>query len=345
MTKDYDLQILDMINASQRVYKAQPLLLGGASGANGGIGGPPGGFVGKLPQSRVAYDTTEGATLVTASGGSLVDNLNHIRYRLGSLETASGSGGHIIVFSGIDLPQEDKLEFVGPGVTVVDSPGTTSTIVTISGGGVEEALIDGTPYSRQDAAWVSSPTGIAEATIDGTPYARQDAGWVSISPGVEEAPIDTFPYSRQDAGWVAAGTVVNTGPATQDNFASFSDGTGNSIGDSFVPITAIPDGGNAGQVLTKVNGSDFNTYWTDVTVSGGAYVTELLTGTIDDGNIYFNTSQIYKPGSTVVSVNGIQQLKDVDYTEDVVFTDRIVFSEAPSAVGFTDILQITYMPA
>lgn len=64
--------------------------LGGASGAAGGTGSPPGGFLGKLPQSRVAYDTTEAAT---ATGGStLVDNLNHIRARLATLET-SGVGG------------------------------------------------------------------------------------------------------------------------------------------------------------------------------------------------------------------------------------------------------------
>jgi hypothetical protein len=50
--------------------------------------------------------------------------------------------------------------------------------------GIGEAPIDGTPYSRQDAGWVSSPTGssgIGEAPIDGTVYGRKDSVWIRIS--------------------------------------------------------------------------------------------------------------------------------------------------------------------
>jgi hypothetical protein len=77
-------EILTLMNNLYRNMRAQPLSLGGISGLNGGTGGPPGGFVGWLPQSRITYDTTEGisASGVLASGvGNLVDNLNHIRYR------------------------------------------------------------------------------------------------------------------------------------------------------------------------------------------------------------------------------------------------------------------------
>ena len=55
-------------------------MLGGSSGSTGGSGGPPGGFVGKLTQGNVCYDTTEAETL--AGTTSLVDNLNHIRHRI-----------------------------------------------------------------------------------------------------------------------------------------------------------------------------------------------------------------------------------------------------------------------
>lgn len=57
------------------------LVLGGEVGPDGGSGTPPGGFIGKLNQNYVTYDTTE----ALASGGvsSLVDNLNHIRYNTG----------------------------------------------------------------------------------------------------------------------------------------------------------------------------------------------------------------------------------------------------------------------
>ena len=73
--------------------RAQPLFLGGVSSSGGGVGGPPGGFVGMLPQSRVTYDKLEEGTASTPeSGATLLDNLNHIRQRLEVIE-ASGSGG------------------------------------------------------------------------------------------------------------------------------------------------------------------------------------------------------------------------------------------------------------
>ena len=49
-------------------------------------------------------------------------------------------------------------------------------------GGLAEAPVDGTPYSRQDAGWVpASTSALTEAPVDGTPYARQDAGWVPVT--------------------------------------------------------------------------------------------------------------------------------------------------------------------
>lgn len=65
--------------------------LGGASGGGGGAGSPPGGFLGKLKQTKVAYDTDELASLSTGSDSSLLDNLNHIRARLQAVETGGAS--------------------------------------------------------------------------------------------------------------------------------------------------------------------------------------------------------------------------------------------------------------
>jgi len=59
----------------KRLMEASPLVLGGISGAGGGIGGRPGGFVGVLPQINVAFDQTEDESLtIPDSGASLVDN-------------------------------------------------------------------------------------------------------------------------------------------------------------------------------------------------------------------------------------------------------------------------------
>jgi hypothetical protein len=131
--QNYDYQILDLINMSRRQYEARALVLGGIASSSGGSGGPPGGFVGWLPQRRVAYDTAELATLYTPpSGESLYDNLNHIRYRIQILE--SGGGGHSIYTVSSGYPQRSKLRFLG-SVVVTDNPGNNSTDVTISGGG------------------------------------------------------------------------------------------------------------------------------------------------------------------------------------------------------------------
>jgi len=53
--------------------RAQPVNLGGINAPSGGQGGGPG-YIGYLPQTRVAYDETEAESLTTAVSGSLLDN-------------------------------------------------------------------------------------------------------------------------------------------------------------------------------------------------------------------------------------------------------------------------------
>lgn len=80
----------EQFNRTIRYMKVQPINLGGVASVSGGSGGPPGGFIGYLPQTRVSYDLSEDETLVVPSGPSLVDNLNHIRYRINDVETDLG---------------------------------------------------------------------------------------------------------------------------------------------------------------------------------------------------------------------------------------------------------------
>ena len=54
INRKFDYLILDLIESSAKNVKALPLNLGGLSGGNGGIGAPPGGYIGQLPQRRVA---------------------------------------------------------------------------------------------------------------------------------------------------------------------------------------------------------------------------------------------------------------------------------------------------
>ena len=84
---DYSYTILEYINNAIRNTQVKPFNLGGITASGGGSGTPPGGYVGVLPQTRVAYDLSELATDETpVSGWSILDNLNHIRYRVETLE-------------------------------------------------------------------------------------------------------------------------------------------------------------------------------------------------------------------------------------------------------------------
>jgi len=125
------------------------MVLGGTSGSGGGSGGPPGGFIGQLAQRYSTYDLSEAATL--SGSGSLVDNLNHIRYRVQSLEETSSGVSDFISLT--DTPEtylsnagkflrvtaeEDGIEFVdnesgGEGISLIHNTEITWYPITASG--------------------------------------------------------------------------------------------------------------------------------------------------------------------------------------------------------------------
>lgn len=149
MAKNQNVEhvILDMIDSAFRTVKTVPLNLGGFGGAGGGVGQPPGGYIGQLPQIRVAYDSTEAETLFTPlSGMSLVDNLNHIRYRINDLEENGGSALIVRDWDGV------------PTVTDV-------THITFSGGVIVSQLSAGHALVRITASGGSSFTGDANSIV------------------------------------------------------------------------------------------------------------------------------------------------------------------------------------
>lgn len=128
-TDFYD-RIIGLADQNLLKSRIEPLWLGGASGAEGGEGLRPGGFIGQLIQTYVAYDQTEAATIL--GSGSLLDNLNHIRYNISTLSGIVTSG---LSFTDlIDVPS-DYTGFEGQVVVVnEDGDGLTFTN-TIAGGG------------------------------------------------------------------------------------------------------------------------------------------------------------------------------------------------------------------
>lgn len=121
-TPRFDIQLYTLLAQLERKMRIAPLNLGGIAASGGGAGGPVGGFIGMLPQTRVTYDFSEdaisgwaSANPYNASGilvsGSLLDNLNHIRYRITVLESGD-IPGRIEVY--------DDGGFVASGITMID---------------------------------------------------------------------------------------------------------------------------------------------------------------------------------------------------------------------------------
>ena len=140
MTQKFEYTVLDMIESASRTVKTIPLNLGGVAGTAGGVGGPPGGYIGWLPQTRVAYDYDELASSGTPSSGmSLLDNLNHIRYRLGIVESG-GVAGTIIVQDWDGNPTVDPTSrIIFSGATVLDLGGGDVLVIVGSGGSAGSA--------------------------------------------------------------------------------------------------------------------------------------------------------------------------------------------------------------
>lgn len=131
---------------TKNYLKSRPLNLGGMAGSGGGSGGPPGGYWGYLPQTRVAYDYSEAASSGIPFSGSptLLDNLNHIRYRLEVIEESGGGGtGKIdiykngsIVASGItSLNIRGELNVTASGdVATIEHPRTNTEYFAVVSG-------------------------------------------------------------------------------------------------------------------------------------------------------------------------------------------------------------------
>ena len=146
--------IFGYLDEVKNTINLRPLYLGGFASTDGGAGGPPGGFQGYLPQLRVAYDTTEAeisgflsVNPYTASGvlisASLLDNLNHIRYRLSVVEAVAGVSSGVI---NATITVYDSGSLVDTDITVLDF-GTGLNVTQTAGNRV---LIDAFGHTVQD---------------------------------------------------------------------------------------------------------------------------------------------------------------------------------------------------
>lgn len=118
----FDSRLLDYVRSAVLsqiigVVRNGKLNLAGSAGPNGGQGQPPGGFDRQLIQSAITYDTSEAS--YSSGSSSLVDNLAHLRFLIGS----GGGISDIGFYSGTTSGST----FIGSGSNIaVDSNFTVS---------------------------------------------------------------------------------------------------------------------------------------------------------------------------------------------------------------------------
>lgn len=165
-------EILDLINQSIRVTRAQPLFLGGTTASGGGSGAPAAGTIGQLTQTRVTYDLSEDEdNTVPASGASLLHNLNRIRYRIAQIEASGVSSSG--TFLGLSDSPDSYIGQAGKSV-VVNATEDGLEFTTVSGGVGDIAFTDLTDapstYSGQAGKSVvvnNTENGLEFTTISG----------------------------------------------------------------------------------------------------------------------------------------------------------------------------------
>lgn len=264
---DFEREFYNRINNLKANLVARPLILGGVTSSGGGVGGPPGGFIGYLPQTRVTYDLSELAILdVPISGASLIDNLNHIRYRIDTLENADS--GHVIVFDEVELTQRAKLTFSGTGVTVIDNAITGSTDVVISGvsasGGGHTIQDEGSNLSqRTKLNFTGTGVTVTDDVINDATVVD-----ISISGGANIAYTDVSNIFTESNSFKGVNIGIGSGTGSNNTSVGNTNLSNNTTGDYNVAI------GKKAMQFNTIGGSN-------VAVGYGA----LNWGTENDNNI------------------------------------------------------------
>lgn len=258
INRNFENQLYEYLSSIQSWVNARPINLGGMSGPGGGSGGPWG-FIGQLPQSRVTYDTSElSASGLPASGWSLLDNLNHIRYRIDTIV----AGSMAVQWEDVEIsPSITVLNFEG-AVTVVDSgagKATITVLATASGMPAGDSVVYETSFGQSPASGVSNL------------YSRADH-----THGTPSAPASGIQPTREVIFSVSDALIAATGNLRMYNQL----GSNFHINKVFIAVNTPPGGTTVIRVDINNNGSSiFTTEAHQPTIAIGAYTG--VTTTID----------------------------------------------------------------
>lgn len=358
INRKLEYTVLDMIESATRNSRAAPLNLGGFAGAGGGVGGPPGGFIGRLPQYQVGYDTYEIETMDTLpsgevgnSGWSLVDNLNHIRYRLRAIEDGVSISGIVVVDDNIPSTFNNifTLHFTGDPVSVT-SLGTGQVEISISGG---SSAFSGIIVIDDNGSLTYNNIDTLHFVGSGVTVIDLGGGELQVEINATGSGVDSFldlidtpdSYLGQQGKFV----VVNSGETALE-FATIVPGSG--IEEA--PFTGDTYGRNNGTWVIVSGGSgveeapiDGNRYerqdgaW--VIASGGGTVISGIEEAPVDGNIYGrqNESWVTISGTTTSGELILHKYND-DLTSQIpsnTFTTSLVYISGTLRVYYNGIRQ------
>jgi hypothetical protein len=276
----FESSFFDYINMLKAQLKASPLVLGGVGGGGGGGGGPAGGFIGVLPQKRVAYDTSEEESSTTISGGSLVDNLNHIRFRINALED-SGIAFNLVV---------DEIDG-SPSVSNVNRIRVGNGDLIDLGGGVVRLKTAADISVSGNVIGTNSATDGHYAVFDGDGYHIKDIGTLPVTGNVfgdatgtdnHIVLFDSDGYHIKDGG-VLPSFVTRTG-STTDLHLVIWDGSN---------TDTIKDGGVVPDISGIIPGHTIQNEGSDLSARTHLnFVGDIVDVTDDSGN-----------GATIVTIN------------------------------------------
>lgn len=320
-TYDFERQIYRTIESTQAIILSRPLNLGGVSTSGGGGGGPPGGFTGQLPQSRVTYDMLEDATNYTPlSGYSVLDNLNHIRYRITNLENQNNNL-EIQDDNSTIITNATILNF-GSNLTVTDN-GAGKVTITASGGGA--ALSDDTPSSLGVAA--SGVSNLASRGDHVHPHGNLSGGSLhSVASVINNGFMPSLTgnaseYLNGNGSW----TTISGGLGNVATDAIWTDKGDLAVGLSAGSASVLSEAWT-GQVLRANTALAKGVRWETVDIH--THTSEDHSSECDGLASTFTTWNYFRDYTTDVFLNGLYKIIDVDYT--TTYNNFINFSSPPS---------------
>ena len=152
------------------------LWLGGESGEDGGTGGPPGLFIGLLPQDKICYDTTEAETDVGSE--SLLDNLNTMRLM---------TKRYAFMLSGDTADESEDVGGVSR-ILLFDSEGSPRADYPATSDGLDSASVAAT---AGDVVWLPAGTIAGDHTLAASIHYIGQSQWACILTGEITTGVDT----------------------------------------------------------------------------------------------------------------------------------------------------------